>query len=182
MSTPPCAACGAVLPHPRPPTCPACQVALAPLARSEHPQRQPGFFRTLRSAPLWLRLTLGATALVALIGLVVGNTLSRPRCLDISSRARSRFDVPVTGATKASVDSRGQDRWYYSSADGATWLSGADPKTGEAHAPTVPMNSAARAASEIGVDARPSAPVFEGASDSDRAAERSRACARGSPE
>lgn len=106
------------------------------------------------------------------------SSASSPGCLPVSTAAKDRLGVPATGATKAvSPDIRGKSQWYYSTADGATWISGIDPATGEADAPTLPLNDKARSTSDVGVDIPAGAPAFGGASDGDVGAVQSRTCA-----
>jgi hypothetical protein len=89
--------------------------------------------------------------------------------------------IPVAGATRGPADVRGKTRWYYSTTAGATWISGVDPTTGNANAPTLPVNDKARTTSDVGVDVPAGAPAFGAANDFDPAAVQSRGCAAEKP-
>lgn len=129
-----------------------------------------------------VRWILAGLALVVLAACNSGTSSTAPtttkQCLTISPAAKGTLELPVGGATTAPDDVRGARRWYYSSAQGATWVSGVDPDTGEADAPTLPLNAAARSSSDVGVAVASGAPAFGSASDTDPAAASSRDCAK----
>ena len=86
----------------------------------------------------------------------------------------------ITGAAEAPPSPYGEQRprWYYSTANGATWVSQIPPD-GSTGGLTLPINDAARAASEVGVDVPQDAPAYDGIGDAFPAAAKSRDCALG---
>lgn len=88
--------------------------------------------------------------------------------------------VVITGAAEAPPNPYGdhQDRWYYSTADGATWVASIPPDNSDGGL-VLPINAKARAASEAGVDVPEDAPAFDGIGDAFPAADLSRTCTRG---
>jgi hypothetical protein len=86
----------------------------------------------------------------------------------------------ITGAAVAPPNPVGDQlpRWYYSTRDGATWVSDIPPDTDGAEGGLVlPINDKARAASEAGIDLDESAPIYDGIGDAYPAAAKSRECA-----
>jgi len=99
-------------------------------------------------------------------------------CVVVSTLVRDYFDgVEITGAAVAPESVDGSPRWYYSTPEGATWVSASTPD-GSEPGPTLPTNDQARAASELGAEVSTDAPDWNGASDNDPAAEASRECAK----
>jgi hypothetical protein len=86
----------------------------------------------------------------------------------------------ITGAAVAPPNPVGDQlpRWYYSTRDGATWVSDIPPDTDGAEGGLVlPINDKARAASEAGIDLDENAPIYDGIGDAYPAAAKSRECA-----
>lgn len=94
-------------------------------------------------------------------------------CLTVSQHLRDALNVDAAAAVRSDEG----DRWYVSTPAGATWITNINPEGPEQSGLTLPLNDAARAASELGTDARPGAPAYRGASDSDPRAVESRQCA-----
>lgn len=102
-------------------------------------------------------------------------------CLAVSGAFVDSLGITLASAVKETVNAKpGLNRrgmvWFVSTRTGATWVTSADPTTGESGL-TLPLNSQARAESQAGTDVAAGAPVFEGFTDASPAAVRSRSCA-----
>lgn len=89
--------------------------------------------------------------------------------------------IVITGATEAPPNPYGdqQPRWYYSTADVATWVSDVPPDSdGSEGGLVLPINDTARSKSEAGADVDPNAQIYDGIGDAYPAAAKSRECAK----
>lgn len=89
--------------------------------------------------------------------------------------AATRTGTPAKWAVKY-TDRAGE--WALASPSGGIWMTNIDPAGPDAAGLTLPLNSAARAESEMGVDVTPGAPIYKGAKASDRAALQAVECAQ----
>lgn len=97
------------------------------------------------------------------------------RALGISAKA-SAVEQPVTAKQTGLL--RNGKLWFVSTMEGATWVTNADPTSADPGGLILPLNSEARAASDVGADAKPAAPIYEGLTDDADGAKESRQCAR----
>jgi hypothetical protein len=106
-------------------------------------------------------------------------------CLKVSQAFLDVLRVPPpAAAVKVAVDPKagGVGRnshvaWFVSTPGGATWLTSADPTSADPGGLIVPLNDKARAASEVGIDVKPGAPVYGEFTDASPEAVASRTCA-----
>lgn len=78
-------------------------------------------------------------------------------------------------ATDAQAVAAGTDGYFVATAGGATWFTTADPDEDDSGL-VLPLNDAARAASDAGADVPAGAPAFKGRSDDDPGARVVRSC------
>ena len=102
-----------------------------------------------------------------------------PTCLTTSDLFRNELLRVPEARVAVRTALGGEPAWFVSTPEGATWLSYRDPTVDDASGLVVPLNDAARAASDFGTAAAEGAPVFQGVEDSDAGASASRACAAG---
>lgn len=102
--------------------------------------------------------------------------LSR-ECVPVDQALRDAIGAEITGAVEGPIAPGGPPRWYYSTADGATWISSVLPD-GSNRSFTWPLNDEAREASPIDPPTPENSPVFDGVDVDGPQAEASRECAR----
>ena len=98
-------------------------------------------------------------------------------CIDAYPPVSQAIGADVYGAAEAPTDSKGRERFYYSTPTGATWISGITPDGEHDGSPTLPLNSRARKESSLGRRVPPDARGFDGVSNHDDGARASRICA-----
>jgi hypothetical protein len=88
-------------------------------------------------------------------------------------------DLQMPLATVSSGDTlmNGNSVYYLASKSGALWATSIDPSGGDASGLTLPLNDAARSASDIGVDVPVDAPLYGDASAGSDSAQKALACA-----
>ncbi|HYI62915.1 MAG TPA: hypothetical protein VEW93_14070 [Acidimicrobiales bacterium] len=97
-------------------------------------------------------------------------------CVPVAQDLRDSLGAEVTGAVEGPPAPGGPPRWYYSTSDGATWISASAPD-GSSPGFTYPVNDEARSASEVGADVEEDSPALQGVDGDGPQAERSRECA-----
>lgn len=104
---------------------------------------------------------------------------SEATCGDVSAAVLQSIEVDGPASfTSTDVELGSGTAFYVSTADGATWATNIDPESASSGAGlTLPMNRAARSASQVGVDANPTAPIFDGLDNDSSEAQASRDCA-----
>lgn len=137
-------------------------------------------------------MRLIVAGLAAVLGLAAAGCGSTPssdqtapaQCLEASSGFLKVLGITAGASAVAEAvtqSTAGLNRngriWFVSTKDGATWVTNADPTGADPGGLVLPLNSAARAASQTGVDVAPGAPVYAGATDDGSGATASRACA-----
>jgi hypothetical protein len=85
------------------------------------------------------------------------------------------FTIAATAASAVAID---DSSWFVAKANGATWLTTADP-TRDAAGELLPMNDQARTDSASRRDVPADDPMYGGHRDDERAAEAARSCAGG---
>jgi hypothetical protein len=110
-----------------------------------------------------------------------------PECLVVSAGYLADLGIPSAVATTSDVEPQpGVTRkgrvWFVATKDGATWVTNIDVTGADDSGLTLPLNDKARAASEVGRDTEPGAPVYGGIDDTHAGAVQSRACAASSTE
>lgn len=91
------------------------------------------------------------------------------------SKVKNPTILEAIHATDAQAVRAGTDGYFVATAGGATWFVTADVSKDDSGL-VLPLNDAARAASDAGVDVAAGAPVFKGRTDNDPGARVVRSC------
>ena len=123
--------------------------------------------------------TMHRAVAASVLGVVIGLVGGAPAHAAANSctAVKSSGLLQTIHAKKASAVKADSRRWFVSTATGASWLTTQNPAK-DSSGLTLPLNPKARAASDIGVDARPGVPAYAGHTDGDAGAVASRACAK----